>query len=436
MKTIFLFLFLIAGILANNPYPYNSGYPNNNNCVNYQYEPSAQDMNHQNQPIYRGGQTPTEILVNSNSNFAFKFFGLVSSNGGHWDQSGKKNIVFSPTCISSAFAMLALGARANTLDQILRGLEFRPSEIKERVIHEGFHDLIYALNNGRSGLKMDMGNCLFVKNKLHPQQQFLNGLRNIYGGDIFMENFKNTVETEQHINSYVERKTQGKISKFVDGIDPLTEILLVSYFYMKAKWKIPFDPKYTQQRDFYVDPHTVVKVPMMFQIGMFETGHDDERSCTILKLPYEGNVVAYFILPDRGQLEKVASSLSCRALQTWKRTLSKSFVNVYLPKFMASGELKLKDFMYRIGIVDVFTDRADLSGITGQPQHRLSGAIHKAMMMIDERGTEAAAASSMDMVPMSVPSILTFDRPFITMIVDEITHSILFMAEILNPTEK
>uniref|UniRef100_A0A8D0C9R2 Thyroxine-binding globulin n=1 Tax=Salvator merianae TaxID=96440 RepID=A0A8D0C9R2_SALMN len=387
---------------------------------------------------------PSEILVNSNSDFAFKFFKEVSSNGGLRDSSGKKNLIFSPMCISSAFAMLALGARANTLDQILRGLNFRPTEIPERKIHEGFHDLIYMLNNGNSGLQVEMGNCLFVQNKLHPQDQFLNALRNIYGGDIYMENFKNTRETEQHINSYVERKTHGKISKLVDGVDPITEILLVSYIYMKAKWKKPFNPKHTEAHDFYVDPYTVVKVPMMFQMGMFEIGHDDERSCTVLKLPYDGQGAAYFILPDKGQMDRVATSLSIGALQSWKGILS---VNIYIPKCLVSGELNLKDIMYTMGIVDVFTDRADLSGITGQPRSFLIctqndlisfvlQAIHKAMIVIDEKGTEAAAGTSMDIIPMSVPTILKLEKPFIMMIVDECTNTILFMGKILNPVEK
>uniref|UniRef100_A0A8D0C664 Thyroxine-binding globulin n=1 Tax=Salvator merianae TaxID=96440 RepID=A0A8D0C664_SALMN len=445
MKTTFLLSFLIVGIFANNPYLPNFGHHNNNNCDNLQYEPYPQGMNREGQPSGRAESRPSEILVNSNSDFAFKFFKEVSSNGGLRDSSGKKNLIFSPMCISSAFAMLALGARANTLDQILRGLNFRPTEIPERKIHEGFHDLIYMLNNGNSGLQVEMGNCLFVQNKLHPQDQFLNALRNIYGGDIYMENFKNTRETEQHINSYVERKTHGKISKLVDGVDPITEILLVSYIYMKAKWKKPFNPKHTEAHDFYVDPYTVVKVPMMFQMGMFEIGHDDERSCTVLKLPYDGQGAAYFILPDKGQMDRVATiSEQCIII------LMLSLPALHQAAFslcLVSGELNLKDIMYTMGIVDVFTDRADLSGITGQPRSFLIctqndlisfvlQAIHKAMIVIDEKGTEAAAGTSMDIIPMSVPTILKLEKPFIMMIVDECTNTILFMGKILNPVEK
>ncbi|KAL8168998.1 UNVERIFIED_CONTAM: hypothetical protein K2H54_031095 [Gekko kuhli] len=227
-----IILLFITGILANSASPPNSGNQYyNNNCDNRQY---PLDRNHPNQPNLGGSQSPNEIVVGTNTNFAFKFLKLAASNGDQRDNSGKKNLVFSPMCISSAFAMLALGARSETSDQILRGLNFQPAEITERNIHEGFHDLIYLLNSGSSGLHMEMGCCLFVQNKLHPQPDFLYGLRNIYRGDIYMENFKNTAETIQHINSYVERKTHGKISKLIDRVDPITEILMVSFFYMKG----------------------------------------------------------------------------------------------------------------------------------------------------------------------------------------------------------
>ncbi|XP_070787635.1 alpha-1-antitrypsin-like [Pituophis catenifer annectens] len=422
MNTIFLLLF-IAGILADNSYPQISIHPNENNCDNYQYEPNP-----------GGARTPMQVLVDSNSDFAFKLFRKVSSSESHQGGRSKSNVVLSPLCISSAFAMLALGAKDNTLDQILKGLDFRPSEIQERMIHEGFRELTHMLNNGGAGHQMEIGKCLFVQNQLYPEEQFLSGLKNFYGGDIFWENFKNAAATEQHINSYIKRKTRGKISKLVDEVDPNTEILLISYIYMKAKWKKPFNPKYTEKHNFYVNTNTVVKVPMMFQMGMFEIGRDDEKFCTILKMPYEGHTAAYFILPDKGQLESVASSLSRGVLQKWKNTLVKSSINLYIPKCQVSGEIKLKNIMYSLGVTDIFTDKADLSGVTGQPQHRLSEAIHKAVIMIDEKGTEASAATSMDMVPLSAPIVITFNRPFIIVIEEQ--NNTIFMGKIVNAAEK
>uniref|UniRef100_A0A8D2PKQ1 Thyroxine-binding globulin n=1 Tax=Zosterops lateralis melanops TaxID=1220523 RepID=A0A8D2PKQ1_ZOSLA len=109
-------------------------------------------------------------------------------------------------------------------------------------------------------------------------------------------------------------------------------------------------------------------------------------------------------------------------------------VNLYLPKFTLYGTYNLKDILYKMGIMDLFTDKADLSGITGQPQHRISQAIHKAVVKVDETGTEAAAATGMEIVPMSVPVTIAFNRPFLMVITVE--NTILFMGKIVNPLKK
>ncbi|KAK9409466.1 SERPINA12: Serpin A12 [Crotalus adamanteus] len=186
MKTIFLLLFFIAGTPADNPYPQIFSYPNKNNRDNYQYESHP-----------RGAQIPIQVLVNSNSDFAFKIFRKVSSRESQQGGRSKGNVAFSPLGISSAFAMMALGAKNNTSDQILKGLDFRPSEIQERMIHEGFRELTRMLNNGGAGHQMEIGKCLFVQNQLYPEQRFLKGLKNFYGGDIFWENFKKLSSTSK-----------------------------------------------------------------------------------------------------------------------------------------------------------------------------------------------------------------------------------------------
>uniref|UniRef100_A0A8C6VC70 Thyroxine-binding globulin n=1 Tax=Naja naja TaxID=35670 RepID=A0A8C6VC70_NAJNA len=281
MKTIFLLLF-IAGILADNSYPQISIHPNENNCDNYRYEPNP-----------RSARTPMQVLVDSNSDFAFKLLRKISSSESY--QGDRSNVVFSLLCISSAFTMLALGAKDNTLDQILKGLDF--SLVKRRT--RG--DMIAVSQNLRGCHReegMEIGKCLFVQNQLYPEKQFLNGLKNFYGGDTFWENFNNNAATEQHINSCIKRKTRGKISKLVDEA--------------VFSWQPP------QGTQLLCEYSHGLKVPMMFQMGMFEIGRDDEKFCMILKMPYEGHTAAYFILPDKGQLERVASSLSCGVLQKWK----------------------------------------------------------------------------------------------------------------------
>ncbi|KFP62349.1 Alpha-1-antiproteinase F, partial [Cariama cristata] len=357
--------------------------------------------------------------------FACCFYKEISS----YQKSG--NVFFSPLSISTAFAMLTLGARSDTLTQILRVLSFNPHEISENEIHEGYRQLMQMVNRKNEGLQLNMGNVLFVLDRLKPQDKFLSSLRNFYEGEVYPMNFKRADQAQVKINEYVAGRTNGKIKDLISNLDPLTELLLVSYIYFNAEWEKPFDPKYTKKTKFFVDGIKPVEVPMMFGMGLFKHGYDEQLSSTVVQLDYKGGASAFFILPDQGRMRKLEKRLSCERMSRWSTLVSKSSVNLYLPKFTLYGTYNLKDTLYKMGIMDVFTDKADLSGITGQPQHRLSQAVHKAVIKVDETGTEAAAATGMEIVPMSVPTTIEFSRPFLVVIT--MRKNILFMGKIVNP---
>ncbi|XP_009485461.2 uncharacterized protein LOC104034244 [Pelecanus crispus] len=369
-----------------------------------------------------------QTIGNSVCRFACCFYKEISSR----ENSG--NVFFSPLSISTAFAMLTLGARSDTLTQILRVLSFNPREISENEIHEGYRQLMQMVNRKNEGLQLNMGNVLFVLDRLKPQDKFLSNLRNFYEGEAYPMNFKRADQAQIKINEYVAGRTNGKIKDLINNLDPLTEILLISYIYFNAEWEKPFDPKYTKKTKFFVDGNKAVEVPMMFGMGLFKHGYDEQLSSTVVQMDYKGGASAFFILPDPGKMRKLEKRLSCERMSRWRTLVSKSSANLYLPKFTLYGTYNLKNILYKMGIMDVFTDKADLSGITGQPQHRVSQAIHKAVVNVDETGTEAAAATGMEIVPMSVPVTITFDRPFLMVITME--SNILFMGKIVNPLKK
>ncbi|NWS37791.1 A1AF antiproteinase, partial [Probosciger aterrimus] len=398
------------------------------NSNSYCYEPNRQGVRNQNQRGQENRNKPQVIVRNSVCQFACCFYKEVSSR----QNSG--NVFFSPLSISTAFAMLTLGARSDTLSQILRVLSFNPRDISENEIHEGYRQLMNMVNRKNEGLQLNMGNVLFVLDRLKPQDKFLSNLRNFYEGEVYPMNFKRADQAQIKINEYVAAKTNGKIKDLINNLDPLTEILLISYIYFNAQWEKPFDTKYTKKSKFYADGNKAVEVPMMFGMGQFKHGYDEQLSSTVVQMDYKGGASAFFVLPDQGKMKKLEKRLSCERMSRWRTLVSKSSANVYLPKFTLYGTYNLKDILYKMGIMDVFTDKADLSGITGQPQHRVSQAIHKAVVKVDETGTEAAAATGMEIVPMSVPATITFNRPFIMVITLE--SNILFMGKIVNPLKK
>ncbi|NWI08795.1 A1AF antiproteinase, partial [Crypturellus soui] len=409
MKLLFYLCFLIIGT----------------HSENYYYESYQQGARNQNQRGPGNRNTLQQSIGRSVCRFACCFYKEVSSR----DKNG--NIFFSPLSISTALAMLTLGARSDTLTQILRVLNLNPRDISENDIQEGFRQVMQMLNRRNKELQVNMGNVLFVLDRLKPQEQFLNNLRNFYEGEVYPMNFKKADQAQVKINEYVAERTNGKIKDLISNLDPLTELLLISYIYFNAEWEKPFDPKYTKKQKFFMDGNRAVQVPMMFGMGQFKHGYDEQLSSTVLQLDYKGGASAFFILPDKGKMKKLEKRLSCERLSRWKTLVSKSSANVYLPKFTLYGKYNLKNVLYKMGVVDVFTDKADLSGITGQPQHRVSQAIHKAVVKVDETGTEAAAATGMEIVPMSVPATIAFNRPFLMFITME--QSLLFMGKINNP---
>ncbi|NXA80262.1 A1AT antiproteinase, partial [Thryothorus ludovicianus] len=411
MKMLLFLCLLLVGI-------------HSNSC----YEPYQEGIRNQNQRAQDSQNMPWQSVRNSVCRFACCFYKEISS------RENNRNVFFSPLSISTAFAMLTLGARSDTLTQILRVLCFNPQQITENDIHEGYRQLMQMVNRRNAGLQLNMGNVLFVLDQLKPQEKFLVTLRNFYEGEAYPMNFKKSDQAQLKINEYVARRTNGKIKDLINNLDPLTEILLISYIYFNAEWEKPFDPKYTRMSNFFVDGSKTVQVPMMFGMGLFNHGYDEQLSSTVVQMDYKGGASAFFVLPDRGRMRKLEKRLSCEHLSRWRTLVTKSSVNLYLPKFTLYGTYNLKDILYKMGIMALFTDKADLSGITGKPQHRLSQAIHKAVVKVDETGTEAAAATGMEIVPMSVPAVIRFNRPFLMVIAME--NTILFMGKIVNPLKK
>ncbi|NWZ35558.1 A1AT protein, partial [Brachypodius atriceps] len=369
-------------------------------------------------------------IVSSNTDFAFQFYRQAIT------QEPGKNIFFSPVSISAALALLALGSRGTSQDQVLEGLAFNLTNIQKEEIHHGFHQLLLLLSRPGSQVQLSMGNTLFMDKRLRPTKRFLKDIKKWYRGNTVSSSFQNPTEAKKEINKYVKNKTHGNINQILEDLDPNTLMVIVNYIFFKAYWENPFNIEGTHKDYFHVNAKTSVEVEMMIRDGFYKAFSDRKQSCEVVQIPYKGDVAALFILPNKGKLKLLEHALTKNTVSKRERSLQRRRMELHIPKLSISGTYDLKRILMNLGVTDVFSNRADLSGITGNRDVKVSKATHKALLKIHENGTEAAAASSIDYLPHSAPPIVRFNHPFLLLIIDQYTQSILFMGKIVNPTEK
>ncbi|NXH41366.1 A1AT2 antiproteinase, partial [Dicaeum eximium] len=375
---------------------------------------------------------PYVKLAPSNADFAFKLYKQIR------DEVGDGNIFFSPLSISTAFAMLSLGARSNTLRELHRGLAFNLTQVEEQEIHQGFQHILQLLNDPRREDQLNMGNALFIDNQVELLRNFLDGVTTFYYTEAVSSNFQNPPEAIREINTYVKTKTHGKIVDLVKSLDSETMMVLINYIFFRGSWKRPFNSLNTRDDDFYLDDKNSVKVKMMHQNKDFNVHKDEKLSCWVVEIPYKGNVTSLFVLPDEGTMKQVEDALLKETVSNWLRGLKTRKIYLDLPKFSVSGSLDVKSLFKKMGVTKVFSDQADLSGVAKNLHLKVSKAIHKATVDVQENGTEAAAVTRFEIVPMSLqfppPPHISFNRPFLIIIIDKTTDSLLFLGKIRNPT--
>ncbi|XP_044929172.1 alpha-1-antichymotrypsin [Mustela putorius furo] len=382
-------------------------------------------------------ETPVDSLrlASSNTDFALSLYKQLAA------RTPNKNVIFSPLSISIALAFLSLGAQNTTLTEILEGLKFNLTETPDTEIHRGFQHLLRTLRQPSNELQLSVGNAMFVSESLKLLEKFMEDARVLYASEAFSTNFQESAAAKKLINDYVKNQTQGRIVDLVKDLDLNTAMVLVNYIFLKAKWKTPFDPRDTFKSKFYVSKSRSVKVPMMSLEDVWTPYFRDEAlGCTMVELPYTSTDSALFILPDQGSMGAVEASLLPETLRRWTDSLQmRTIDNLYLPKFSISSSYNLEEILPQLGVREVFTPQADLSGVTGEKNLAVSQVVHKALLDVAEEGTEAAAATGSKIILLSgkMGPLMTvhFNRPFLVCILHRDTKNILFWGKVTNPNQ-
>ncbi|XP_019601656.2 putative serpin A13 isoform X1 [Rhinolophus sinicus] len=348
---------------------------------------------------------PCHKLSVSNIDFAFNLYRQLAL------EAPGENILFSPASVSLALAVLLFEAPAASRAQLLEGLGFNLTTVSEAEIQEGFQDLLLRLPVQDPWLLLTVG------------QRWFNSLG--------LGAIQDPVGAQKCIREYVEKQTQGKLGAGVEELRNETAAVLVNHMLLRAGWARPFDPGTTSLKEFFVDEHRAVRVPMMKQKARHRFLHDPELQCTVLHMEHAGNATTFFIFPNRGKLAQLEDALLPETLIKWDSLLRTRELDFYFPKFSISSTSRLELVLPQ---VIVWGDQPGQLGLN------TSKITHMAAMTLDEEGSEAAAATSIQLTPRPHPELkptpapgTEFNRPFLVMTFHTETGSMLFLGKIVNP---
>ncbi|XP_078686720.1 leukocyte elastase inhibitor-like isoform X11 [Branchiostoma floridae x Branchiostoma belcheri] len=373
-----------------------------------------------------------EQLSAANTEFALSLYRQLCGDSG--------NVFFSPYSISVALAMTSLGARGSTEAAMKGTLCYK--DMSNDVLHSTFstlHQQLYASDK----YTLQTANRLYGEQTYSFLQDFLNATRKNYGAELASVDFKGAAEQVRGtINKWVEEQTKDKIKDLIPAgaVDAMTRLVLVNAIYFKGNWDKQFKAEMTQDMDFNINNNEKVKVPMMKMEEKFNYGEFQDQKFRVLELPYvEKELSMLIFLPDEVEgIRNLESALTATTLQTVSSQMYSTKVNLMLPRFKLEQDFSLGETLKKMGMGEAFSDGADFSGMSAAADLFISEVVHKAFVEVNEEGTEAAAATGvrMKMRMMPRPPVpFLVDHPFMFLIRDNRSNSVLFLGRMSKPTE-
>lgn len=357
------------------------------------------------------------------------------------------NLFYSPYGVSQALAMTYAGASGETAAQMADVLGF---SLDQPMLHHAFStlnaDLVARGNAVDDPRALHIANALWGEQSYPFSDRYRADMEQTYGAGFQTSDFMNAPEeAEDEINAWVADKTEGHIRDIVpDGaITSLTRLVLANAIYFFGPWMSPFYAENTRDGEFFRIDGTSVTVPFLFKHALFGVDYALGDGLKAIGLPFAGSDFEFIaVLPDGQEFEAFEERFDAAALRTVVDQLTGGEVLVHLPKFGFDSDVHLTESLQAMGITNAFDPMlADFSGMAdGMPPERLvmSDVLHKAVISVDEKGAEAAAATT-NLVPGAPPPEpeppeIRFDRPFIFAIRDWRTESLLFLGRVMDPS--
>ncbi len=374
-------------------------------------------------------------LVAGTNEFAFDFYRQAIAER-------ENNLIFSPFSLSLAFSMVYGGARGETEAQLAEVFGYLPQEAQHPAFNRLESDLS-ALGQAetQSGdgqdFQLEIANALWGQQGFPFEADYLDLLAAQYGAGLRAVDFAGSPEaSRQAINRRVEQQTNERIQDLMPAgsINSGTRLALANAIYFKASWQQPFSESKTREAPFSRLDGSQVTAPLMHGV-MNHIQYSQGDGYRTVRLPYLGGPVEMLLLvPDAGRYEEIEAQLSAEFFRNVLEESEERQVTLDLPRFDFESSMDLIEHLKGLGLRAPFED-ADFSGISDGGDLFIAAAVHKADITLDEKGTEASAATGIAMAESAPPPAeLRVDRPFIFAIYERDSGAILFLGRVLDPT--
>ncbi|NWR68731.1 OVAL protein, partial [Centropus unirufus] len=365
-------------------------------------------------------------------------------------QPVQQNILFSPLAVMSALSLVSLGAKENTRDQIDKVVHFdKITGYGEAIesqcgaalsVHTSLKDVFDQITKRSDNYSLNFASRLYTEKTYPILPEYLQCVKELYKGGLESIDFQIAADQARElINSWVEDETEGAIKNILQpsSVDPQTKIALVNAISYKGTWGKAFKEEDTQEVPFRITEQETKPVQMMYQIGSFKVAEVASEKMKILELPNtSGKLSMLVLLPDDvSGLEQLETSLTLEKLTEWTSSnlVEERITKVYLPRIKIEEKYNLTSVLIALGITDLFSPLADLSGISSTKSLKVSEAVHEAYVEIHEASSEAGGSPGAGIEATTAPEEFKADHPFLILIKHNPTKSIVFFGRCSSP---
>ncbi|UFH55201.1 serpin family protein [Spirosoma sp. KNUC1025] len=376
--------------------------------------------------------TASELRVSApfadqTTQFAFDISKAVTTQEG-----SSKNVFISPLSLHIALGMIMNGANGQTAQEIQKTLKLDAQTLAEA--NQTYQNLMTNLPGVDPKVTLTLANSVWYRNTFSVETPYQDLLKQSFKAEISAQDF-NDPATVGKINAWASEKTNGKIPKVIEQIQPDNVMFLLNALYFKGDWKTQFDPSKTIDAPFKLASGGTTNVRMMRLNAPIK--HVARSTYGAYELPYGSDKYAMTVLLPAANTsaDALINSLSSSEWTQLQKDMTSGTVDFGLPKFTLNYEINLNKALSTLGMPTAFSDQADFTKINAQGGLLLSFIKQNTFVAVDEKGTEAAAVTTGGISTTSMPQPTLCDRPFVFVIHEKTTGTILFVGKIADPTK-